>query len=154
MTTSNAGLDFIMRLHGVHHHAIRLGTTDLMIGCRHILKPSERKYHSICTAHKEIIWKNGLTDADVKLLLKDDLFPIEGDLREGVKPQLQQHECDALVAFVFSIGRLDWLNSLVRFYLNQQNRELALKNWGYWYDEKTGALRKAELRLFTLRRYT
>jgi GH24 family phage-related lysozyme (muramidase) len=154
MTTSDAGIDFIIRLHGVHHHAIRLDNTDLVIGCRHILKCSERKYHSICTAHKEIRWRNGLTDADVKLLLREDLFSIENDLREGVNHALEQYEFDALSAFVFSIGRLDWLNSLVRFYLNQQNRALALKNWGYWYDGKTEALRKAEIRLFTLRRYT
>lgn len=155
MRTSDAGLTFIMGQHRVYHYATRLETTDLVIGCGHILKPSEKRFHSICTTTKEIQWRNGLTDMDVKLLLQDDLYPIESDLREGVKVDLKQHEYDAMAAFVFAIGRLDWLNSLVRFYLNQSNRMLMLKNLEFWHqNEQEKAMRKAEAKLFTLGRYT
>lgn len=153
-TTSEMGLEFIIKLHGATKYATRHENTELVIGCKHVLKPSERRFHSICISDREIMWRNGLTDGDVKALLRDDLFNVESDMRKGIKPSLQQHEWDALASFIFDIGRLNWLNSLVRFYLNEGHREYTLKNWSYWHDDNSKNLREAEIKLFTLRRYT
>lgn len=154
MKLSEQGLSFIIKTHGFYAYAHRDENTHLIIGCHHKLRDSERKYHSICTPRKEIHWRNGLVAEDVRYILEDDMAPVVADLNYSMVYPLAQHEFDALAAFVFDIGRFEFLNSEVRRLLNLGNRPGAIRNWKFWENNETDrAIRDKELKLFTLARY-
>lgn len=154
MKVSESGLTFIIQLHGFYAHAHRQEDMNLVIGCHHILRDSEKKYNSICTPRKEINWRNGLLAEDIRYILEDDLAPIVSDLNYSMAHRYEQHEFDALAAFIFDIGRYDFLNSDVRRLLNLGDKKGAIKYWRYWTaSAEDKKIREAELKLFTLARY-
>lgn len=154
MRVSEQGLSFIINIHGFSAYAHRGEDTNLVIGCYHVLKDSEKRYHSICTPRKEIKWRNGLIAEDVRFILEDDLAPIVSDLNYNMAHRYEQHEFDALSAFIFDIGRYDFLNSDVRRLLNLGDKKGAIKHWRFWeISAEDRAIRDAELKLFTLARY-
>lgn len=154
MKVSESGLTFIINLHGYYAHAHRGEDTQLLIGCHHVLKNSEKKYHSICTPTKEIKWRNGLVAEDIRYILEDDLAPIVADLNYSMCHSYCQHEFDALSAFIFDIGRYDFLNSEVRRLLNLGDKKSAIKHWRFWEtSEQDRTIRDSEIKLFTLARY-
>ena len=127
---------------------------NLVIGCHHILRDSEKKYNSICTTRKEINWRNGLLAEDIRYILEDDLAPIVSDLNYNMAHRYEQHEFDALAALIFDIGRYDFLNSDVRRLLNLGDKKGAIRQWRFWETSAADrAIREAELKLFTLARY-
>jgi GH24 family phage-related lysozyme (muramidase) len=154
MKVSPQGLEFIINLHGYYCHAHRGEDTNLVIGCHHILKASEKKYNSICTPRKEINWRNGLLAEYIRYILEDDLAQIVNDINYSMANTYCQHEFDALSALIFDIGRYDFLNSEIRRLLNLGDKKQAIKNWGFWATSpEDKAIRDKELKLFMLARY-
>ena len=87
-------------------------------------------------------------------LLEDDLHDAEVAVEDYVDVELQQHEFDALVSFVFNVGSGNFSNSTMLKLLNNGDRYAAALQFARW--NKSGGKvsnglirrRKAEQRLF------
>lgn len=71
----------------------------------------------------------------------EDIIPVEQCIRERVKVKLQQHEFDALCAFIFNVGIGAFKSSTLLKLLNAGDKmaaALQFQRWNKGADPKTG----------------
>lgn len=102
MKISREGIVLIKSFEGFRPRAIRRGEGGWTVGYGHTLSARE-----------------GVTvsEADAELLLRYDLLPVEKAVNETIPTVLNQHQFDALVSFVFSVGLEGFAGSDVRQHL-------------------------------------
>lgn len=88
------------------------------IGIRHLLTQTERHAGTITIAGTAVSYTSGLTQQQVMDLLGQDLVHFEAVVTGAVTVPLQQHQFDALVAFVFGVGEVAFANSTLLARLN------------------------------------
>lgn len=88
------------------------------IGVGHLLTQSERTSGKVVIAGRSVYWGKGLTDIEVAQLLAQDVAASEAAINDQVKLPLEQHQFDALVLFIFNIGRTAFAQSTLLRLLN------------------------------------
>lgn len=77
-----------------------------------------------------------ITFEEATALLADDVTYAEETVRRLVRPDLAQHEFDALVSFVFNIGETQFRKSTMLAKLNAGDKEGAGREFTRWiYDD-------------------
>ena len=140
MKTSEEGVDFIKQWETLRLNAYDDGYGYLTIGYGH----TGPDVHRDLTIDEEV----------AEQLLEDDLHDAEVAVEDYVDVELQQHEFDALVSFVFNVGSGNFSNSSMLKLLNNGDRYAAALQFARW--NKSGGKvsnglirrRKAEQRLF------
>jgi len=89
------------------------------IGIGHLLTRSERMSGKILIDGKSFVYRNGLTEEQCWALLDQDLAGTEKSINDAVKVVLNQNQFDALVSFVFNVGKGAFLSSSLLKVLNQ-----------------------------------
>jgi len=114
------------------------------IGVGHLLTRSEQTSGKITIRGVSCKWASGLTDLQVMLLLAQDVASREAVINSAVKVPLTQNQFDALLLFVFNIGRTAFANSTLLRLLNlgQYNAVPAqLRRWVYSLGQESRGLR-------------
>lgn len=88
------------------------------IGVGHLLTKDELASGKILILGIATKYGEGLTASQIDQLLVQDLAGAEGAVNSGVEAALTQNQFDALVAFVFNVGRTAFYNSTLRKVLN------------------------------------
>ncbi|MEL7130403.1 MAG: lysozyme, partial [Pseudomonadota bacterium] len=115
---SEAGIKLIKSFEGFRARAIQVSKTSWMVGYGHTR-----------SARKGL----GISRSDADAVLRQyDLPPVEHVIRETVHVPLNQNEFDALISFVFNIGREAFLGSDVLAYLNSGKRLAAAEAMTAW----------------------
>lgn len=89
MKISREGIVLIKSFEGFRPRALRREDGGWVIGYGHTLSAREGA---------------SVSEADAELLLRYDLLPVEGSVNEAGSAALNQHQFDALVSFVHSVG--------------------------------------------------
>lgn len=106
MKMSSAGVQMLVALEGIDTTIYSDVVGIPTIGVGHVLTQSERASGKIVLSSGEVLdIRNGLTQAQVMNLMLDDVMQREGYVNELVKVDLEQHQFDALVSWVFNVGR-------------------------------------------------
>lgn len=145
MTTSDKGIDFIKRWEGSRQEVYLdpIGLPTLGVG--HLLSPEELKLFPVGTK---------LSLEQVNGFLRKDLSKAEFTVSDKVVHDLDQHEFDSLVSFVFNIGEGNFSKSTLLRLLNSGLIEDASKEFSRWIYAKGKILpglvkrREAEKNLF------
>lgn len=88
------------------------------IGVGHLLTKDESASGKILILGISTKYGEGLTASQIDQLLVQDLAGAEGAVNSGVEAALTQNQFDALVSFVFNVGRTAFYNSTLRKVLN------------------------------------
>ena len=89
------------------------------IGIGHLLTKDELTSGKILIFGKATKYRDGLTDDQVDRLLTQDLAGPEGAVNCGITVALTQCQFDALISFVFNVGRQAFYSSTLRRMLNE-----------------------------------
>jgi lysozyme len=154
------GLHFLVGWEGFKQFASLDQGGKLDIGYGHLLSDEERKTGEIVLPNNRVVyWTNGITEAEARDIMRADLAKAEAVVAKTTKSNtLEQHEFDALVAFVFDVGIRAFETSTMLRRLSGGNVEGALEAWA-WFDKVTKdgikqvseglrKRRKAEIALF------
>ena len=142
--TSNSGKAFIKSFEGKRLVAYDDGTGVWTIGCGTIKYPNGKavKKGDVCT------------DAQVDQYFSNDLVKFENSVNSLVKVPLTQNQFDALVCFVFNVGRTNFKTSTLLKFINEQLWDKIPKQFMRWvyHDKKLikglENRRKIEVRLW------
>lgn len=74
----------------------------------------------------------GLTEEEANQLLKQDVKMTENALNQLIKVDISQNQHDALVSLVYNIGIQAFEKSTLLKFLNQNNLEMAARQFGRW----------------------
>lgn len=116
---SREGLLLIKSFAGFRPQAVRRRDGVLIIGYGHSQ-----------TARPDV----SITEAEAELLLLHDLIPVIKAIHSQITAPLSQHQFDALVSFVLSIGIERFTTSDVLTHLNRQDFALAANSMLGWSD--------------------
>lgn len=107
MHLSHAGRTTLTDLEGAFRIAYRDIAGLLTIGVGHLLTHSELSSGKIWlpSLQRSVHWRQGLEAAEMDALLDADILPTEEAIDASVHVGLTQQQFDALVLFVFNIGR-------------------------------------------------
>jgi len=89
------------------------------IGVGHLLTKDELTSGKILILGEAVKYHDGLTSLQIDRLLTQDLAGAEGAVNSGVNIGLNQNQFDALVSFVFNVGRQAFYQSTLRRILNE-----------------------------------
>jgi lysozyme len=89
------------------------------IGIGHLLTQSERKSGKIVINGQAFNYRDNLTEEPCLALLDQDLDDTEKCVNDAVKVLLNQNQFDALVSFIFNVGKGAFLGSTLLKVLNQ-----------------------------------
>ena len=129
----DAGI-FLTVLEGIQRHFYLDVANYATIGIGHLLTQSERMSGKITIAGRSIEWRLGLTDLQCLQLLSQDVAKREKAVRDLVTTPINQHQFDALVVFVFNIGRGAFRRSTLLRLLNQGHYDAVpdqMRRWVY-----------------------
>ena len=112
METSQAGVDLIKEFEGFDPQIYKDSAGHETVGYGHKLTKAEKDSGK---------FKNGITKKEAEDLLKQDLKAAEKAVNDLVKVPLNQNQFDALVSFVFNIGRGNFARSTLLKELNKGN---------------------------------
>ncbi|OOY45153.1 lysozyme [Solemya velum gill symbiont] len=155
MRMSKEGIDFLQAREGWELKMYKDSAGLPTIGVGHLLTQSELTSGKIYISRLPIIWRDGMTESEVKELLEQDLQKYENAVRCAVLMDLKQHQYDALVSFVFNVGETAFKNSTLLRKLNAgQIKEIPaqLARWNWSGGKVINGLtkrREMESRLFT-----
>lgn len=106
MKMSSAGVQMLVALEGIDTTIYSDVAGIPTIGVGHVLTQSERSSGKIVLSSGEVLdIRNGLTQAQVMNLMLDDVMKREGYVNELVNVDLEQYQFDALVSWVFNVGK-------------------------------------------------
>lgn len=118
MKTSDNGRRFIAEVEGKERRIYRDSAGLWTIGVGHLLTKDELTSGKIMILGVPTRYHDGLTDLQIDQLLSQDLANAEGAVNAGVTVDLNQNMYDALVSFVFNIGKQAFMGSTLRKLLN------------------------------------
>lgn len=121
MKTSENGLKFIKTWEGVKLIAYLDVIGKLTVGCGHLVRPED----NIKLGQK-------ITQTQVDEFLRADIVSAENAVNELVKVELNQNQFDALVSFVFNLGRGNLAKSTLLKILNKGKYEYVPAQFGKW----------------------
>lgn len=104
MKVSSKGLDALIKHEGLRHNMYKDVAGYPTIGVGHLLTRAELDTGSIMLGGTAVSWEKGLTPAQVKDLLSQDLKKFENAVDTSVRVLLNQNQFDALVSFAFNVG--------------------------------------------------
>lgn len=154
MKVSQEGFEFLKKHEAVKNHVYKDVAGKDTIGVGHLLTRSELSSGKISILGKSVKYKDGLTDQQVDDLFKQDLIPREKIVESYVRVPLMQNQFDALVSFVFNVGRGAFGQSTLLKVLNQGKYDevpAQLRRWIYSGGKKIDGLinrREAEIELW------
>lgn len=129
MRTSDDGLGALKRREGVVRTMYRDSAGLPSIGVGHLLTKDELSSGKLSALGVD--WHQGLTDAQVDVLLRHDLALAEATVTEAVRVPLAPQQFDTLVSFAFNVGGSAFRGSTLLRLLN-----------GGDYDAVPGQLRR------------
>jgi lysozyme len=142
MSLSAGGLESIARIERFEPNIYRDQAGYDTIGYGHKLLPSELQQY-----------QNGITEADARQLLAQDVGVAERAVNRLVSVPLTQNQFDALVSFTYNAGVGAFTNSTLLSQLNSGNYDGAAGQFGRWNKITIGG-QKVESRGLTNRRIT
>lgn len=154
MNFSKNGLEKLIEWEGFENKPYKDSEGYLTIGVGHLLTKDELRSGKISIFGKQVRYSEGLTDIQVKDLLKQDLISRESAVSNLVRVPLSQNQFDVLVSFVFNIGRHSFQNSTLLKVLNLGKYEEVpgqLRRWVYSGGKKVNGLvnrRENEIQLW------
>jgi|SRR5690349_11247878 len=125
----------LMDLEGFYHSQTHDEAGYLKIGYGHKIIPGERF--------------NKITKGTAVLILSEDLNKLENLINNYIPIKLKQNQFDALIIFIYNIGKTAFLNSPIFKYLRKGELEKAVIPWERWIEvnkfvknEETGKMDK------------
>lgn len=88
------------------------------IGAGHLLTKDELASGKILILGESVKYHDGLTSLQIDRLLTQDLAGAEGAANSGLNVALNQNQFDAIVSFIFNVGRQAFYQSTLRKVLN------------------------------------
>lgn len=151
---SERGLELLTEWEGsepqLYHDVAGLPT----IGVGHLLTRDELSSGKIHIIGEDVKYRDGLTEDQIDRLLAQDLRPTEGTVTNNVLVDLLQHQFDALVSFVFNVGRSAFMASTLLRKLNAgifEEVPVQMRRWVYAGGRRVQGLvnrREKEVRLW------
>lgn len=145
MKTSEAGKELIKRFEGLRLRAYHCSANVLTIGYGHTGQD----------VHENMV----ITERQANHFLEKDLKKFEKAINTQVTVDLEQHQFDALVSWVYNLGLGNFENSTMLKELNKNNKQQVpaeMKRWVYAGGKKLPGLvkrRVAESQLFSTAAY-
>ncbi|MFC4728813.1 lysozyme [Coralloluteibacterium thermophilus] len=124
MITSDAGVALIKRHEGWRPRVYNDPAGYATVGYGHLIAKRP--------ATAEELARAPLTEAEGNLLLREDLTQAEWAVTDLVKVPLTQNQFDALVSFVFNVGRGNFQGSTLLRKLNAGDYAGAANEFGRW----------------------
>jgi lysozyme len=118
---SQYGMDLLIESEGYENHLYFDQAGLKTIGVGHLLTRNERTSGDININGELVSVAGGISEAQVKQLLAQDLIRFEQAVNDLVKVPLNQNQFDALVHFAFNVGVTAFGNSTLLRYLNSGN---------------------------------
>lgn len=118
---SQYGMDLLIESEGYEKHLYYDQAGLHTIGVGHLLTPIERDTGYISINGELVSVAGGLSEAQVKQLLAQDLMRFEQAVNDLVKVPLNQNQFDALVHFAFNVGVTAFERSTLLRALNSGN---------------------------------
>lgn len=118
MRMSEKGRHLLTQWEGKEAKVYKDSAGLLTIGVGHLLTKDEIASGKILILGIATKYSDGLTDHQIDQLLVQDLAGAEGAVNSGIDAALNQNQFDALVSFVFNVGRTAFYNSTLRKLLN------------------------------------
>lgn len=152
MQLSKKGLELIKEFEAFRAIAYKDTGGVLTIGYGHALSPRELRTGRL--NETGVVWRNGLTRQQIDDLLKVDSLQAVDAINDLVSYPITQNQFDALVSFVFNIGRGQFKISTLLKKLNQGNYAAIpkeMRKWVYDNGKKIKGLanrREKEIKLF------
>lgn len=151
LSLSPQGLAFLKAHEGLRLHLYADSNGHATIGYGHLVHRGPPGSQPVLEAQ----FAGGITPAWAGLLLAKDTLAAQAGVRTWIRPNLAQHEFDALVSFAFNVG----VGALSKSTLARRVNSLATPDaiadaWLMW-DKPAGILhrRRDELRLFQTGQY-
>jgi len=126
MKTSEAGVTAIIQREGERLHAYKDTVGVLTIGVG----------HTSAAGSPHVFPGMTITKAESRRILIADLAAVEKDVNDLVMVPLNQHQFDALVSFVFNIGRTAFAKSTLLRKLNAKDYRGAADQFLMWVKQK------------------
>ena len=140
---SSRGLEKLIEWEGFKTEVYKDSAGLPTIGVGHLLTKDELRSGKISIGGKDVKYADGLTENQVTALLQQDIVSRETAVRNLVRVPLSQNQFDALVSFVFNIGRQAFQNSTLLRVLNDgryQEVPDQLDRWVYSGGKKVDGL--------------
>lgn len=118
MRMSDHGRELLTEWEGSSHEVYQDVAGLPTIGVGHLLTRDELTSGKILIFGEPIKFHDGLTSLQIDRLLTQDLAGAEGAVNSGITVALNQNQFDALVSFVFNVGRQAFYTSTLRKILN------------------------------------
>ena len=118
MRISQDGLSFVTKEEGFIPHQYLDPVGYPTIGVGHLLRPEELSSGTVTINGVRVDYSDGLTEAQVVQLLRQDLAWSERCVSDSVTVTLSQQQFDALVSFVFNVGCANFARSTLLRLLN------------------------------------
>lgn len=119
MRMSKHGRELLIEWEGARHEIYNDPAGLPTIGVGHLLTKDELASGKILVLGEPIKYHYGLTSLQIDRLLTQDLAGSEGAVNSGININLNQNQFDALVSFVFNVGRQAFFQSTLRRILNE-----------------------------------
>lgn len=119
MRMSEHGRELLIEWEGYSNEVYQDVAGKFTIGVGHLLTRDELASGKILILGEPVKYHHGLTSLQIDRLLTQDLAGAEGAVNSGVQIGLNQNQFDALVSFVFNVGRQAFYQSTLRRILNE-----------------------------------
>ena len=119
MRMSEHGRELLIEWEGYSNEVYQDTAGKFTIGVGHLLTRDELASGKILILGEPVKYHDGLTSLQIDRLLTQDLAGAEGAVNSGVNIGLNQNQFDALVSFVFNVGRQAFYQSTLRRILNE-----------------------------------
>lgn len=121
MKLSEQGIDELIQLEGKENRAYRDIANHYTIGVGHLISKREINSGKIEINGEFVDWQAGLTDNQIKNLLRQDVKAFEKAVENIIFVPLTQRQFDAITIFAFNIGIGAFHSSTLVRQLNKGN---------------------------------
>ncbi len=118
---SDKGLKLLTQWEGFRTKVYKDAAGLPTIGVGHLLTKDEKSSGKLKIGKETVRYADGLTNAQVIELLRQDVAKYEKTVRDNVKVDLNQNQFDALVSFCFNVGQKAFADSTLLKRVNAKN---------------------------------